>query len=109
MLEESGPKSKVFDTDANWNSLTFSRTQIIQWYTTGLFDIMCGSDGARTLMYDTIGVSTNSRRSTIRCFRAVRRTKTISEGVTADLSPEYPKNSGQKLKNVTPGARVCDS
>ena len=45
-----------------------------------LFDIMRRSDGACSLMYDTIARSLSSRRPSIRCFKVLRPTGTIQGG-----------------------------
>ncbi len=51
----------------------------------------------------------SSKRPIILCFKTLRRTSTIPQSATANLSPEYPKSGGQMLCNAMPVVRVSDS
>jgi hypothetical protein len=77
-----------------------------------LVELSGGSDGVRSLMIDMPSITPrcmSSKRSIILCFKTLRRTPTIPQGATANLSPEYPKSGGQMLCNAMSVVRVSDS
>jgi hypothetical protein len=74
-----------------------------------LVELSGGSDGARTLMYDTIVSSTSSKRSTIHCSRIVSANGTIRGDVIARLSREFLRISGRKSLYVMLVVRVYGS
>ena len=79
---------------------------------TNLVELSGGSDGARTLMIETLRMlflgSMSSKKSIIRCFSILASNGTAI-GVTANHLPAYIRMRGLKLLNVMAEARVCDS